>query len=125
MQDSMKGLVRRFVDESQVNSHDDMDRIGLNRTRRQIAAVMKRVTRTRNPIPFRDAWVDNFVSDKFATSTTHWSKLQDRIERGVGNPCPLVLIGIPASMVTFGEDPDEVRRLLDEAAKENGSSELE
>jgi restriction endonuclease BglII len=125
MQDSMKGLVRRFVDENQVNSHDDMDRIGLNRTRRQITEVMTRVTRKRNPIPFRDAWVDNFVKDKFATSTTHWSKLQDRIERGVGNPCPLVIIGIPDTMVTFGEDPNVIKKLLDEAIDEADPSQSE
>jgi restriction endonuclease BglII len=118
LQSSMKRLVRRFVDESQINSHDDMDRIGLSRTRRQIADVMKRVTRKRNPIPFRDAWVDHFVGDKFATSTTHWSKLRDRVERGVGNPCPLLLIGIPDSMVTFGEDPNEIKKLLDEAIED-------
>lgn len=120
---SMKSLVRRFVDENQVNSHDDMERIGLSRTRRQIDDVMKRVTRKRNPIPFREAWVDHFVGDKFATSTTHWSKLQDRVQRGVGNPCPLVLIGLPDSLVTFGEDPLEVRKLLEEAEHESGSDE--
>jgi hypothetical protein len=118
---SMKRLVRRFVDENQINSHDDMERIGLARTRRQIADVMKRVTRKKNPIPFRDAWVDHFVSDKFGAATTHWSKLQDRVQRGVGNPCPLVLIGLPDSMVIFGEDPLEVRKLLDEG--EDGGSE--
>ena len=117
---SMKRLVRRFVDENQVNSHDDMERIGLTRTRRQIADVMKRVTRKKNPIPFRDAWVDHFVGDKFGAATTHWSKLQDRVQRGVGNPCPLVLIGLPDSMVIFGEDPLEVKKLLDE-----GDDELE
>ena len=122
---SMKLLVRRFVDEHQVNSHDDMERIGLTRTRRQIDDVMKRVTRKKNPIPFRDAWVDHFVNDKFASSTTHWSKLQDRVQRGVGNPCPLVLIGIPNTMVTFGEDPNEIRKLLDEGNEDDGSSESE
>jgi len=111
---SMKGLVRRFVDEHQINSHDDMGRIGLTRTKRQIAEVMKRVTRKKNPIPFREAWVDHFVNDKFAASTTHWSKLQDRVQRGVGNPCPLVLVGLPDSLVSFGEDPLEVKKLLEE-----------
>ena len=80
---------------------------------------MKRVTRKKNPISFRDAWVDHFVSDKFGTATTHWSKLQDRVQRGVGNPCPLVLIGLPESIVTFGEDPAEVKKLLDEGGSEN------
>ena len=49
MHGSMKRLVRRFVDENEVNSHDDMERIGLTRTRRQIADVMKRVTQKKNP----------------------------------------------------------------------------
>jgi len=59
-----------------------MERIGLTRTRRQIADVTKRVTRKKNPVPFREAWVDHFVSDKFGAATTHWSKLQDRVQRG-------------------------------------------
>jgi hypothetical protein len=117
LQDSMRSLVRRFVDDNNVNSHDDMERIGLNPTRRQIKEVMKRVTRARNPVPFRDAWVDHFVSDKFGAATTHWSKLQDRVKRGVGNPCPVVLVGIPASIVTFGESEAEVRRLIEEGAE--------
>lgn len=118
---SMKRLVRRFVDEHQVNSHDDMERIGLNRTRRQIADVMKRVTRKKNPIPFREAFVDHFVGDKFGASTTHWGKLQDRVLRGVGNPCPLILIGLPDSLVTFGEDPQEVKKLLEESEDDSDS----
>lgn len=125
LQSSLKALVRRFVDENQIDSHDDMDRIGLNRTRRQIAGVMKKVTRKKNPVPFREAWTDYFVTDKFASSTTHWGKLQDRIERGVGNPCPLVLIGFPDSMVTFGEDPNEVKMLLEEAVEDSAASEAD
>src|SRR4051812_21522637 len=118
LQDSMKRVVRRFVDDNRIDSHGDMERIGLNRTRRQIAEVMKRVERRRNPISFRDAWVDHFVGDKFGAATTHWSKLQDRVQRGVGNPCPLVLIGLPESIVTFGEDPAEVKKLLDEGEQQ-------
>ena len=26
--------------------------------------------------------------------------------RGVGNPCPLLLVGLPASVITFGENLD-------------------
>ena len=117
LQDAMRSLVRRFADETKIDSHNDMERIGLNPTRRQIAEVKKRVERARNPIPFRDAWVDHFVSDKFGTATTHWSKLDERIQRGVGNPCPLVLIGLPASIVTFGESASVVEALLDDGEK--------
>lgn len=119
LQESMMNLVRRFADEQRVNSHGDMERIGLNPTRRQIADVMKRVDRARNPIPFRDAWVGQFVSDKFGAATTHWSKLEDRVRRGVGNPCPLVLIGLPTSIVTFGESIATVQELLEEGSKFN------
>jgi hypothetical protein len=100
-----------------------MERIGLNPTRRQISEVMKRVTRKRNPISFREAWTDHFVSDKFASSTTHWARLQERVQRGVGNPCPLLLIGLPKSIITFGEDPSEIKRLLNEG--EDGSDTTE
>ena len=40
-----------------------------------------------------------FVNDKFGSATTHWDKLQERVKRGVGNPCPLLLIGIPAACI--------------------------
>jgi hypothetical protein len=119
LQDALRGLVRRFADENAVNSHDDMERIGLNPTRRQKADVMKRVERPRNPIPFREAWVDSFVSDKFGAATTHWRKLEDRVQRGVGNPCPLVLIGLPPNIVTFGEAPSEVQKLIAEGEQES------
>jgi hypothetical protein len=120
LQDSMAALVGRFADEANINSHSDMERIGLSPTRRQVAEVMKRVTRKRNPIPFREAWVDHFVSDKFGAATTHWSKLQDRVQRGVGNPCPLLLIGLPSSIVTFGENESEVAKLLGENDDSHG-----
>jgi hypothetical protein len=119
LQESMTDLVRRFADDRSINSHADMERIGLNPTRRQIADVMKRVGRAKNPIPFRDAWVGQFVSDKFGAATTHWGKLEDRVRRGVGNPCPLVLIGLPTSIVTFGESAAIVEALLEEGSETN------
>ena len=36
----------------------------------------------------------HFYSSKYGTSTTHWDKLMQRVDRKVGDPCPLVLIGI-------------------------------
>lgn len=44
-------------------------------------------------------WARKFVADKFGAATTHWAKLQSRIERGVGSPCPLLLVGVPATEV--------------------------
>jgi hypothetical protein len=119
LQKAMRDLVMRFADDQAINSHEDLARIGINPTRRQVRDVMRRVQRTDNPIPFRRAWVDNFVSDKFGAATTHWTKLEDRTRRGVGNPCPLLLIGLPPSIVTFGEDQAAVDELLTEGAEES------
>lgn len=49
---------------------------------------------------FEKGWASRFVADKFGEATTHWRKLEDRVSRGVGNPCPLLLIGIPISVVS-------------------------
>ncbi len=49
---------------------------------------------------FQKAWASAFVADKFGEATTHWKKLEDRVKRGVGNPCPLLLIGIPKEVVS-------------------------
>jgi hypothetical protein len=48
---------------------------------------------------FAKGWASAFVADKFGEATTHWRKLEDRVKRGVGNPCPLLLIGIPLSVI--------------------------
>src|ERR1700712_5387725 len=49
LQDALKGFVRRFVDDHRVDSHEDMERIRLARTPRQIREMLKRVERARNP----------------------------------------------------------------------------
>jgi len=104
LQDRMRELVLRFTDERKIGAFDDLAKVGLEPTRRQRTEVMKRVEREKDPLPFPVAWTDHFVGDKFGAATTHWRKLMDRIHRGVGNPCPLVLIGLPASIVTFNPD---------------------
>jgi hypothetical protein len=74
-----------------------VDALGVkDRTKRQREAVQKLLD---SQIPFAEAFSKQFVSDKFGQATTHWRKLKDRIDRGVGNPCPLLLIGLPASVV--------------------------
>jgi hypothetical protein len=94
----MRRLIRQFADERQVTDLAALDAYGYNPTRRQRAMIEQRASRSGD---FRQAWVDVFCSDKYGEATTHWRKLQDRVLRGVGNPCPLVLIGIPDSVVTF------------------------
>lgn len=103
LHEGMKALVRRFVDERNINGISAMHYWGYSPTPRQLAEINKRTTRTVNPVSFRDAFVDKFVADKFGEATTHWRKLEDRVHRGVGNPCPLLLIGLPDTIVTFHE----------------------
>ncbi|MVA97107.1 restriction endonuclease [Nitratireductor sp. CAU 1489] len=98
LQREIRALLRRFADDNKINNIDDLDKFGYSPTRRQRKIVAERAERTGD---FRQAWVDAFASDKFGEATTHWRKLQDRVLRGVGNPCPLVLIGIPANSISF------------------------
>jgi hypothetical protein len=111
--------VRRFAEEKEINSFDDLERYGFEPTRRQRAGVERRIGRAKQPLSFRDAWTDHFVGDKFGSATTHWAKLADRISRGVGNPCPLLAIGLPAGIVTF----DEPEALVIEASQADPTEE--
>lgn len=98
LQDDMLGIVQRciekhgFIDETEMVDAFDMK----DRTKRQREAVQKHLDRQ---VPFAEAFARQFVSDKFGQATTHWRKLEDRIHRGVGNPCPLLLVGLPKSVV--------------------------
>jgi hypothetical protein len=113
LQDEMRAMVLRFANENQVNVTADLARIGLNPTRRQLAEYERR---QRGDTDFAQAWSAAFVQDKFGAATTHWRKLEDRVHRGVGNPCPLLLIGLPATLVTFGEPAVVVDRLIEDGA---------
>jgi hypothetical protein len=117
LQDSMRALVSRFTRDRNIQSYDDLTALGLDPTSKQRAAVNKRVNRAKDPLSFPDAWTQNFVSNKFGAAQTHWKKLIDRVDRGVGNPCPLLLIGMPATIVTF--DPLAVIEISDDASDDD------
>jgi hypothetical protein len=101
---SMRDFVFRFAEHHKIATLEDVGRVGLNPTKRQQEQISRRVVREKKPLAFATAWTDKFVSDKFGEATTHWRKLMDRVSRGVGNPCPLLLIGLPASVVTFDDN---------------------
>ena len=113
LQDQMRAMVLRFAVENRINDPSDLQRVGLNPTRRQLAEYARR---NRGNVTFAEAWAAAFVQDKFGQATTHWRKLEDRVHRGVGNPCPLLLIGLPATLVTFGEPAAVVENLIEEGA---------
>lgn len=110
----MRDIVRRFTVERGIDSIEALSRWGYTPTARQKTAIMKRVTRAENPMAFGEAFVSVFTPDKFGEATTHWIKLEARLKRGVGNPCPLLLIGLPASIVSFGEGASALREVLAE-----------
>jgi Restriction endonuclease BglII len=101
LQSALRDAVRKFAGDRKINSFDDLAMNGYVPTPKQKANVLKRVERTKGPLLFADAWTDNFIGNKYGQATTHWDKLMHRIQRGVGNPCPLLLIGLPASMIRF------------------------
>tara|TARA_R110002033_G_scaffold29586_29_gene66233 strand:+ start:874 stop:1614 length:741 start_codon:yes stop_codon:yes gene_type:complete len=96
MQSSLLEKVTAFGLQRSIKDYDDLSAIDLSPTRPQRRQIDKQVDAGRT---FVEAWAKKFVSDKYGVATTHWSKLIDRISRGVGNPCPLVLIGLPASII--------------------------
>jgi Restriction endonuclease BglII len=108
MQDEMRAMALRFAKENAIHGPADLERIGLYPTRRQSAEYARRL---RGDNSFAQAWSAAFVQDKFGAATTHWRKLEDRLRRGVGNPCPLLLIGLPATLVTF-EEPKLIANIL-------------
>lgn len=118
LQDNMRDMVGRFFDERQIQSLEGLERWGYNPTKNQRDFILGRVNRQANPLTLRESFVSKFVADKFGEATTHWKKLEDRVQRGVGNPCPLVLIGLPDSIVTFGEPEATLRPIIEEAQEE-------
>lgn len=97
LQARLQELIRQWAERQGIESFGRLRELGFKRpTERQEAIVEARLQRQE---PFAQAWAAMFTHDKYGAATTHWNKLQDRIHRGVGNPCPLVLIGLPESIV--------------------------
>lgn len=98
LQDGVRDRITGWLHANDLSSETDLERLGIgDRTARQKARVAAQVARG---TPFHEAFANAFTQDKFGPSTTHWAKLADRIRRGVGNPCPLVLIGLPLGIIS-------------------------
>ena len=95
LQEDMRGLVEAFARKERLDSVIKLAKF-YTPTPRQRELIEKA---TKSKGSFEQGWAHAFVSDKFGEATTHWRKLEDRVHRGVGNPCPLLLIGIPSSIV--------------------------
>ncbi|MFO1104874.1 MAG: BglII/BstYI family type II restriction endonuclease [Amaricoccus sp.] len=98
LQAGMAERIAGFLRARGIGDAEELRRFGMKRrTDRQALAVERLVGQGTD---FAEAFARTFVADKFGQATTHWRKLEDRVRRGVGNPCPLLLIGLPASVVT-------------------------
>ena len=96
LQEDLLHLVTRCAHNHGVRNFNDLGELfDYQPTGRQRDHILK----TAAHMSFLNAWARQFVQDKFGSATTHWSKLQQRIKRGVGNPCPLLLVGLPAAIV--------------------------
>jgi hypothetical protein len=96
LQDGIADLVAGYARRQDVTSVADLARLRLAPSARQKREIAARARRLGD---FAAGWATHFCADKFGTATTHWRKLQDRVRRRVGHPCPLLLIGIPVSVV--------------------------
>lgn len=105
LQENIWDYVFRYATEQNIRSFEDLERLNIATTRPKRQAIEARTNRRNNPVPFTRAWTDNFVNNKYGEAQTHWAKLITRIERGVGNPCPLLLIGLPDTIVKFDVNP--------------------
>ncbi|MYA60935.1 MAG: restriction endonuclease [Chloroflexi bacterium] len=95
LQSALRQMVLGFAQRRQITGFDDLIVYGYRPTETQRRQIEGRLSDS----DFATEWSRAFVSSKFGTSTTHWNKLLERVNRGVGNPCPLLLLGIPTSSV--------------------------
>ena len=91
LQDSLRDLVAPFAAMRGIQGPEAL-RDYYSPTNRQLD-IIERMAKSKGSLA--EGWAHAFVSDKFGEATTHWRRLEDRLRRGVGSPCPLLLIGIP------------------------------
>lgn len=98
LQSQMASLIEDCLAKHGVQTETEMvEKFAMkDRTKRQREQVERLMS---HDASFGHAFARQFVQDKFGPATTHWDKLRSRIDRGVGNPCPLVLIGLPANVI--------------------------
>lgn len=95
LQEEMRDILAQCAKANGLRSADDLERLGIKAF---TANQDRQLEKLLDEQDYGTA-VALMIAGKYGESTTHWRKLTDRIDRGVGNPCPLLLIGLPASCV--------------------------
>lgn len=102
-QANIRSTVLRFAQEHGIDGFESFpSALDYRPSSRFVATTKARVAATGRP--FAEVWAEGFCSDKYGQATTHWRKLQARIQRAVGNPCPLLMIGISEGVIDHGDD---------------------
>ena len=96
LQNGLRGLIEAFAQANQISDLEALAKFYTPTARQRRLIEMAAAVHG----GFAKGWAHVFVADKFGEATTHWRKLEDRVNRGVGNPCPLLLIGLPNSIVS-------------------------
>lgn len=96
LQNALKERIERYARENGLSSIKKLSSYYSPTSRQKKLISVAQVAKG----SFEKGWAHTFVSDKFGEASTHWRKLEDRVRRGVGNPCPLLLIGIPDSVLS-------------------------
>jgi hypothetical protein len=97
LQPALFDLVLDYAYRNALNSFEALDDHGVELTRRKRGNIERGLRQDGST--FADVWAKTHVTDKYGQATTHWKKFEDRLARGVGNPCPLVGIGLPVEIV--------------------------
>lgn len=95
LHENLTTIIQRYAEKHAIMNFESLS-VYYAPTARQKKLI---VSQTKTLGSFEAGWANAFVKDKFGEATTHWRKLEDRVRRGVGNPCPLLLIGIPDNYV--------------------------
>ncbi len=120
LQQALHGAVLEWAVSRGIDSFEALEHNGVVPTPKQKKAIRARLISGR-VTSFAKAWAANFVSNKYGQASTHWDKLMLRVSRRVGNPCPLLLIGLPSNIITL--DWEHVDPLDDDTSGDEMSPE--
>lgn len=95
LQERMRPILEACAKANGLASTDDFSRLNIKEPTANQRVGLREAA---DASSFAEA-AASMVATKYGESTTHWNKLMARLARGVGNPCPLLLVGLPDSCV--------------------------